>query len=123
MQILKAYADAGATGRQGFNNPAIKAPKNEKGRETASRQQPSGDRTSISAEARSLLENGAPDLIAAGPMDATYDQYGNVLRQFDDLQNDLRRLASQLHNYPGAGDIGGQVNALRSQLTSLRTQV
>ena len=55
--------------------------------------------------------------------DATYDQYGNVTRQFDSLQGELRSLASSLMTSGEGAGLAGRVNTLQTQLRSLEAMV
>lgn len=122
MRILKAYAEAGKTGNQGqsFLRSKPVEPGTVKKPVTA---KPGGDSLSISAEARALLEGASPESIMSGPQDATYDQNGNVMRQFDELQNDLRRIASQVISYGDDSGLAARLGGVRNQLATLRAQV
>lgn len=118
MRVLKAYAEAGAFGQQGSTSamPVI-----EKGREKP-RPSKSGDSISLSDEARELLENGGASL-SVTPQDATYDKQGNVMRQFDNLQSELRALSSHFLAEPGSAQVLGRLGSLQSQVVGLRAQV
>lgn len=118
MRILKAYADAGATGNQNFGLPVTRKVERE-AREQ--RQSPAGDRISLSAEAREMLASGE-ESVSVCPQDATYDQYGNMTRQFDSLQQDLRGLAGKAM---AEGDmaLAGKLGILGNRLAALKAQV
>lgn len=121
MNILKAYADAGAMGQRDYS--AIMTPRNS-GAPTISRQSQKGDFLSLSDEARELLEQGYQTTISVMPQDATYDQHGQVMRQLDSLQGDLRQLAAQFmaQGAPHGGMLG-RLGAMQSRLSSIRAQV
>lgn len=122
MRILKAYADAGAMGQQSFGN--IAPGQAEQG---AVREKPkaskSGDSVSLSEEAREMLESGGQAGLTVTPQDATYDQHGNVMRQFDNLQSELRSLASQFMLTPGAQGMMGEALKMQGRVAGLRAQV
>lgn len=120
MNILKAYADAGALGQQNYGD--IRAPRPRNG-QTVSRQSQKGDYLSLSAEAQELLEHGGQPNISVMPQDATYDQHGQVMRQLDSLQGDLRHLAAQFMAQAGMEGMIGRLGAMQSQLFSIRAQV
>lgn len=121
MRVLKAYADAGAMGQQNFGsmNP-VRTQREQAGpKQTPAKR---GDSISLSDEAREALANGGATL-SATPHDATYDKQGNMTRQFDNLQSELRALAAEFINEPGAAKILGRLGSMQSQVASLRTQV
>ncbi len=119
MNILKAYADAGAMGQQGYS--AIRTPRTAFG-QSVQRQPQKGDFLSLSAEAQELLEQRRQNL-SVTPQDATYDQHGQVMRQLDSLQGDLRQLAAQFMAQPGNEGMLGRLGAMQSRLSSIRAQV
>lgn len=122
MQILKAYADAGATGNQNFGLMPGKTEAGERGR-PKTQLKSSGDSLNISQAARDMLENGGAGQLSSSPHDLTYDQYGNINRDFENIQSDLRQLAGQLATHAGDAVLRGGVNAMRSRLASLRQMV
>lgn len=119
MRILKAYSGLGnelpspgaSMGRMG-----------EREKNEHKSPSPSGDTVNLSAEARQALAGGEVPL-SAQAADATYDQYGNVTRQFDSLQGELRNLASSLMSTDEGAGISGRVNMLQTQLRSLEAMV
>ncbi len=121
MRALKAYANAGALGQQHFGS--ANAPRIE---ENQTRQKPapskSGDSISLSDEAIEALANGGSN-ISVMPQDATYDRQGNVMRQVDNLQSELRALSSEFMNVPGSAPVLGRLGSLQSQVTGLRAMV
>lgn len=121
MRILKAYADAGAMGQQGFGSAVINRPEQETVRPKP-KPSKSGDSISLSDEAREMLENGAASM-AVMPHDTTYDKQGNVMRQLDSLQSDLRTLATQFMGQPGTAGVLSRLGSMQSQITGLRAQV
>lgn len=121
MQILKAYADAGATGKRNF--VATPGLQRESGQTREQRNSNSGDSITLSQEALDMLENGGQDTLSTCPQDATYDQFGNVTRQFDSLQNDLRRLAAQFRTSAESAGMLGQISSLQSRLSAIKAQV
>lgn len=119
MNVLKAYADSGATGGQNFGLPVIKRSE----RETANRKNPqSGDSITLSQEARDMLASGG-ESISVCPQDATYDQHGNMTRQFDSVQSDLRNLAARVMSGGDNPALAGKLGALNYQLGMLKAQV
>lgn len=120
MNILKAYADAGATGGQNFGMAAMQSPVVAKRPETAEVKN-SGDSVRLSAEAMALLENGGSDNLQVCANDATYDQNGNVTRQVEALQRDLLSLSRAA--YAMTPGISGQIGALRAHASGLRASV
>lgn len=121
MQILKAYADAGASGKQGTSLlPGKVAASDSRGKTQVKSK--SGDKISISDEAKQLLISGQSPL-SLYAQDATYDQYGNVTRQLDSLQSDIRQLAQDAMGTPGALGLGGRLSSLQSQIATLKAQV
>lgn len=117
MNVLKAYADAGALGNQ--NSYAI-APRH--GGDTRSRKE-GGDFLSLSQAARDMLERDRQNSISVLPQDATYDQNGQVMRQLDSLQGELAHLASQFISSPGTQAMMPQLGALQSRIRTLRAEV
>lgn len=121
MRLLKAYADAGAMGQQNFGSLTMPRSEQDQPREKP-KPSKSGDSVSLSEEARELLASGGTSM-SVTPQDATYDKQGNVMRQFDNLQSDLRALTSQFMNEPGSAAILNRLGSLQSQVGSLRAQV
>lgn len=122
MRVLKAYADAGAMGQQGFGSIGMTMAEREQQPKQKAKPSKSGDSISLSEEARELLATGGASMSML-PQDATYDKQGNVMRQVDNLQADLRALTSQLIAEPGTAGILGRLGSMQSQVTSLRAQV
>lgn len=120
MNILKAYADAGATGGQNFGMNAMQGAPAAKRPETAE-VKTSGDSVRLSAEAIAMLESGGAENLQVCANDATYDQNGNVTRQVDALQRDLISLSRAA--YAMGPGISGQIGALRAHAQGLRAQV
>lgn len=121
MNILKAYADAGAMGQQGYG--ALKSLRQGAPAQNTARPAQKGDFLSLSEEAQALLVNGGQKSISVMPQDATYDQNGQVMRQIDSLQGDLRQLAAQFMAQGGAGGMLGRLGSMQSRLSSIRAQV
>lgn len=119
MRVLRAYADTGASNGQNFAMTPLRRTEREPQEQRAT---PSGDSVSLSPEAREMLENGGNSLSVCA-QDATYDQYGNVTRQFDALQNELRNLAGKVMFNTDSPGLAGKIGALGSQLASLKAQV
>lgn len=119
MRVLKAYTDAGALGQQTSSQLSPEAVA--RARKDAPAR--SGDVISISEEARDLIENGGACGISVTPQDATYDQRGNIMRQFDALQGDLRALSSQFAANSDDAQILSSLGGIKSQLTTLRAMV
>lgn len=117
MRILKAYADAAVLGQQG-TGVLNSAP----GRARVQKSK-SGDCISISSEALNMQKQDGMGSISVMPQDATYDQRGQVLRQFDTLQGEMRALTSQFMSSAATQDMLGPMRQMQSQLTSLRAQV
>lgn len=123
MQILKAYAQAEATGRQNWETTPQKTQPRER-QQPREKQQPKdeGDKISLSEEAREMLNYGG-DALSTCPQDATYDQYGHVTRQFDSLQGDLRTLAAQVMGTSEGAAVAGRLNSLRWQVAGIKAMV
>lgn len=121
MNVLKAYADAGAMGQQNFGPMALPRPEQRAAR-PGQKPSRSGDSISLSEEARTALESGGRN-VSVMPQDATYDRQGNVLRQVDNLQSDLRALASQFIGESGATGVMSRLGSMQSQIAGLRAQV
>lgn len=121
MRVLKAYAEASALGQQNASLGQLNPVTEEKARP---KQKPSksGDSITLSDEAREMLANGGGSL-SVMPHDATYDRQGNVMREFDNMQADLRALASQFAGEPGSAGMLGRIGSLQSQLVTLRASV
>lgn len=125
MRILKAYERASAAGAQGYNHrQGFAAPVQAPGEQAARVKDrlKAADRITLSDEALRMLENGG-DALHNCPQDATYDQFGNVTRQFDSIQNDLRSLASQFMSSPANSGMLGRISSLRSQVAALEATV
>lgn len=120
MRILKAYSNTDAPGRQNLGVPIIRH--DEEARDKK-RQKQGGDTLNISEEARNMLANGSKEMVSACPQDATYDQFGNMTRQFEEIQNDLRSLAAQFNATPQDANMRGKINGLRAQLAGLQTHI
>lgn len=120
MNVLKAYADAGALGQQSYGRIV---PKAGGGARTASQKGRSGDFISISEEAMEMLASGGQNSLSVMPQDATYDQNGHVTRQLDSLESELRHLAGQFIGQPGTASLMPHLGAMQSRLASIRTQV
>ena len=122
MRILKAYQDISAMGQQNFGSTSGKQAELSRSAAPKSQISRSGDSLSLSDEAREMLANGGPN-ISVMPQDATYDKQGNVMRQFDNLQSELRSLASQFIGQPGSAGVLGRLGSMQSQVAGLRAQV
>lgn len=121
MRINRAYTDAGASGKQGLGLTANNiAPAEGRARP---RPRDTGDKLHLSPEALELLASGGEPSLNASPDDGLYDQYGNLTRQFDTVQNELRRLASQFSGEGGDGATLSRINGLRGQLAGIRATV
>lgn len=118
MRILKAYAQAGMLGQDSASTPAQASTS----RSRANVHSRSGDVISISDEARDLMHNDLGYGYSVTPQDATYDQRGNIMRQVDSMQGELRALASQFATQ-GEDKILGSLKGMQQQLTSLRAMV
>lgn len=119
MKILKAYSGLGN------ELPSPGAPlvhHGERQKQEEKNLAPRGDTVNLSAEARQALAGGEVPL-SSQAADATYDQYGNVTRQFDSLQGELRNLASSLLTNGEDAGLAGRVNTLQTQLRSLEAMV
>lgn len=122
MRVLQAYANAQALDQQNYGGSSqqrIQA----RPSVNASRTSASGDVISLSDTARNLCMNGGMDSISVLPQDATYDQRGNVTRQYDVLQGELRSLASQFISTPGAQGLLGGLGGVQARMAGLRAQV
>lgn len=119
MRIMKAYSGLGNE----LPSPGMPLGSNgERQKNEPRKMSPGGDTINLSAEAREALAGGEVPL-SAQAADATYDQYGNVTRQFDSLQGELRNLASSLMSTGEGSAISGRVNMLQTQLRSLEAMV
>lgn len=119
MNVLKAYANAGNLGQTTYSPPNY----NRTSQAWSGKDKQSGDFLNISAEAMEKLEESQQNSISVMPQDTTYDQHGNVTRQLDSLQGDLRHLASQFLSDPAALGMLGHLGAIQSRLSSIRAQV
>lgn len=125
MRVLKAYANAqqqirnmefvGNTIHNEVAGTGIKPVSAQKERKA------SGDTLSLSDEAREML--GQHENVSLCPQDATYDQNGYIMRQVENLQGDLRNLASNLLTIPGGAALAGQVKGMQSHLGNISAQV
>lgn len=122
MRVIKAYTDAASTGKQNFGLLGNRVP-SRAGQSGAVASKPGGDRISLSDEAIEMLETGSPDALSFCPQDATYDQYGNVTREMESLQSDLRRLAAKFMASADGVGMTGRVNAINSEIAALKAQV
>lgn len=126
MRVLKAYADAarqmpgrGMIGNH-INSEAAGTGHQPQSASLKERKS-SGDTLSLSDEAREMLgQNGN---ISLCPQDATYDQNGYIMRQVENVQGDLRNLASSLLSVPGGQALSGQIKGLQNHLGSIQAQV
>ena len=125
MRVLQAYTNAAQQGQNqilsgnllhreaaGTGHVPVSAPKE---------RMASGDTLSLSDAAREMMSQG--DNLSMCAQDATYDRNGYIMRQVENLQGDLRTLASNLLTMPGGAALAGQVKGLQSQLGSISTQV
>lgn len=122
MRILKAYEDISAMGQQNFGSPGGKPTELGKAGAPKSQVSRSGDSLSLSEAAREMLANGGTN-ISVMPQDATYDKQGNVMRQFDNLQSELRALTSQFIGQPGSAGVLSRLGSMQTQVAGLRAQV
>lgn len=120
MNILKAYADAGATGSQNYGMNLTPGARPEK-RPGTTEIKNSGDSVRLSAEALDLLESGISENLSVCANDTTYDQNGNMTRQVEALQRDLSALARAA--YAARPAMAGQINLMRSRAQTIRAQV
>lgn len=117
MYGIKAYAEAGRNGAY-FSGPLTqKRPEQKTFTEIVKN---SGDSICFSNQALEILEHGKNG-VSNCPQDATYDQYGNVNRQFYAVQKDLSELAAA--SWPVNVAVASQVEAMRSQVNRLQMQV
>lgn len=117
MYGIKAYADANRN--SAYFSGAVKQPKPEQ-RTFTEIIKNSGDSICFSNQALEILEHGKNG-VSNCPQDATYDQYGNVNRQFYALQKDLSELAASA--WPVNVALASQVNAIQSQVGRLQMQI
>lgn len=125
MRVLKAYANAqqqarnmelaGSTIHREAAGAGPKPVSSQKELKT------SGDTLSLSDEAREML--GQRENVSLCPQDATYDQNGYIMRQVENLQGDLRNLATNLLTIPGGASLVGQVKGMQSHIGSISAQV
>lgn len=121
MRVLKAYQNIGSMGQQPRGSLDSRATETRRA-PVKSQVSRSGDCLSLSAEARELLAGGGAN-VSVLPQDATYDRQGNVMRQFENLQSELRALGSKFIGSPENAAIAGGLGAMRAQLAGLRAQV
>lgn len=116
MQILRAYSGLG----NDLPQAGLLHSGEEKDKRPEKKEADKGDTVHLSVEAREALAGGEVPL-SVQAADATYDQYGNVTRQIDSLQGELRSLASSLMK-EGTG-LAGPISQMQSQLRTLRARV
>ena len=125
MRVLKAYANqAQQAQNQPWAGSIIHHESSGAGQAQISaqkEQKKSGDTLSLSDEARQMLNQGENLSVCA--QDATYDKNGYIMRQVENLQGDLRSLATNLLGTPGGAALAGQVKGLQTQLGSISAQV
>lgn len=125
MRVLKAYANAAQQARNmGLVGSALHQEAAGAGPSPSTalkERKSSGDTLSLSDEAREML--GQSGNVSVCPQDATYDQKGYIMRQVENLQGDLRSLASNLLNVPGGSALAGQIKGMQSHLGSISAQV
>lgn len=121
MRVLQAYANASALGQQ--NLGTYEQSRKQSGQQPFIKTSKSGDSISLSDTARNLYLNGSQESISVLPQDATYDQRGNVTRQYDVLQGELRSLANQFMATPGAQGMMAGLRGMQAQMAGLRAQV
>lgn len=119
MNVLKAYANSGNLGQAAY----LPANYNRASQAGSGKSQQSGDFLNISEEAMEKLEASQQGSVSVLPQDATYDQHGNVTRQLDSLQGDLRLLAAQFMADSATLGMIGHLGAIQSRLSSIRAQV
>lgn len=117
MYGIKAYAEAGRNGS--YFSGSVKQAKPEQ-RTFTEIIKNSGDSVCFSNQALEILEHGKNG-VSNCPQDATYDQYGNVNRQFYALQKDLSELAAAA--WPVNVAVASQANALQNQVRRLQMQI
>lgn len=120
MRVLKAYTDAGMLG-QDTTYPNVQPAQTRRPRTNVPSR--GGDVISISDEARDLMQQDMPGGMSVTPQDAVYDQRGNIMRQFDSLQGDLRALSAKIMTNGENDAIMNSLRGMQSQLTTLRAQV
>lgn len=123
MRINKAYVTANETGRQSLLGNPERASEEKESKRGKAKLMAAGDSINISEEAREMLTHGERNISSGGHADATYDQYGNVTRQFESVRNDLRKLAAQFSSNPEGAAIGGRLTMMSGQLASLNATV
>lgn len=121
MNVLKAYANRPVTGTSRISYSDRGAISGGPEREKTIHKS-SGDVLSLSREARDMLRKNS-DSLSVCPQDATYDHNGYVLRQVDNVSNDLRQLSTHLMGYPEGVALAGQLRNIQHQLGSFRAQV
>lgn len=121
MRILKAYENVSAMGQQNLGSRGGRDGDGRKQSVTSSVSR-SGDCLHLSSQAREMLANGGKS-ISVLPQDATYDKQGNVMRQFDNLQSELRALATQFIGKSGNAAVLGRIGSMQAQAAGLRAQV
>ncbi|MDE5831640.1 MAG: hypothetical protein K2H64_01395 [Desulfovibrio sp.] len=120
MRILKAYTEAGTSGKQGLGLAGKIAKSEPRSRPSA---QPWGDSVNLSPEAMALLNSDDNGFMNSSPDDGLYDQSGNMTRQFDAAQDELRRLAAQFASSAKTRDIAGKISGLSGQLSGIQLRV
>lgn len=118
MRINRAYTDTGAMGKQRLANSV---PAQKEGRSSRQVTSSSGDSLNLSSEALALLAQNDNNSMSSSPDDGTYDQFGNMTRHFDTVQQELRSIAAQLNGANPA--LQGKLAGVRNQLASIRAEV
>ena len=121
MRINKAYIEAGTSGKQGLGLAGKIAKSEPRGRSSAPRS--GGDILNLSPEALALLNGDDNPTLNSGPDDGLYDQSGNMTRQFDTVQEELRRLAAKFASAAKDNATASKLNSLSGQLSSIQLQV
>lgn len=116
MYGIRAYAEAGNS--QGFFPAHSKSALSRNGFTEFIKT--SGDSVRLSEQALELIQNEKGG-ISNCPQDATYDQYGNINRQFYAVQKDLHDLTASV--WPVNAALASQLTSLNNQMYSLQMQV
>ena len=119
MRIIQAYTEAGTSGKQGLAGKIAKA----EPRARLSGQRESGDSVNLSPEALAMLANEDAESLNSGPDDGLYDQSGNLTRQFDNVQAELRKLASMFSRTRQNSQVRSELAAANAQLSSIRLEI
>lgn len=121
MKIIRSYSGMGRESLLPAPSNAGDQEQGQKNQQQKSPKVPGGDSVTLSEQAREALEIGQ-EALNAQAVDATYDQHGNVLRQFESVQGELRNLAASFMASED-GSMLGKVRSMQSQLRSLRAMV